>query len=178
MSNCVYIATSLDGFIADKNGGLDWLHSIPNPDGSDMGFADFMATIDALVMGRNTFETVLSFDGEWPYPKPVYVASNSLEIVPADVDDKASLIQGTPEEIITALNGRGLKNLYIDGGATIQQFLQCDLIDEMIITTIPVLLGEGIPLFAHLERPLEFEHLKTDVLLGSLVKSHYRRVKV
>ncbi|KEI71639.1 dihydrofolate reductase family protein [Endozoicomonas elysicola] len=178
MSNRVYIATSLDGFIADKNGGLDWLHSIPNPDGSDFGFADFMETVDALVMGRNTFETVLSFDGDWPYSKPVYVASNSLEVVPAGFDDKASLIQGTPEEIISVLNARGLKNLYIDGGATIQQFLQYDLIDEMTITTVPILLGEGIPLFARLEQSLTFEHQKTEVLLGSLVKSHYRRVRV
>ncbi|WP_419536319.1 dihydrofolate reductase family protein [Endozoicomonas sp.] len=175
MSNRVYIATSLDGFIADRNGGLDWLHSIPNSDGSDFGFAEFMASVDALLMGRNTFETVLSFDGAWPYTKPVYVASNSLEMIPSDLDDKASLIQGTPGEILTTLNGRGLKNLYIDGGVTIQQFLQCDLIDEMIITTIPILLGEGIPLFTHLEHPQTFEHQKTEVLLNSMVKSSYKR---
>lgn len=178
MSNRVYIATSLDGFIADKNGGLDWLHSIPNPDGSDFGFADFMETVDALVVGRNTFETVLSFNANWPYSIPVYVASNTLEVVPAGFDDKASLIKGTPEEIVSVLNARGLKNLYIDGGATIQQFLQFDLIDEMTITTVPILLGDGIPLFSGLEQPLAFEHQRTEVLLNSLVKSHYRRVRV
>ncbi|MFK0572329.1 dihydrofolate reductase family protein [Endozoicomonas sp.] len=177
MTNSVYIATSLDGFIAGKNGELDWLHSIPNPDDSDFGFAEFMATVDALVMGRNTFETVMSFDGEWPYSKPVYVASNTLDLVPPGFEDKASLIQGTPGEIVSVLNARGLRNLYIDGGATIQQFLQWDMIDEMTITTVPLLLGEGIPLFASLKQPLAFEHQKTEVLLNSLVKTYYQRVR-
>lgn len=76
--NSVFIATSLDGFIADKNGRIDWLHSIPNPENDDMGYVKFEEKIDALVIGRGTFETVLGFDVDWPYHKPVFVLSNKL----------------------------------------------------------------------------------------------------
>ena len=89
MANYVYIATSLDGFIADKDGGLDWLMEIPNPDKSDYGFAEFMNTVDALLMGRKTFEIVVSF-GQWPYTKPVFVLSNSLKEIPDNFFDVIS----------------------------------------------------------------------------------------
>lgn len=174
MSNIVYIATSLDGFIADKNGSLDWLHAIPNPNKSDFGWADFLSSIDAIVMGRNTFESVCGFDCDWPYPKPVFVVSNTLEQLTKH-QDKAGLISGAPPAITNALHAQGFKRLYIDGGKTIQGFLQHNLIDEMIITTVPILLGGGTRLFDALPNPISFELAKSEVILDSLVKNHYVR---
>ena len=175
MANIVYIATSLDGYIADKNGGLEWLHSIPNPTGDDFGFQAFMDRVDALIMGRTTFETVCSFDCDWPYSKPVFVLSNSLAQIPEGYQDKAFLVRGELSEIIAELKQQGYMDLYIDGGATIQSFLTEDLIDEIIVTSIPVLLGGGTPLFGELASPLHFRLAHSEVLLGSLVKSHYVR---
>jgi dihydrofolate reductase len=174
MTNSIYIATSLDGFIATQTGGLDWLMDVPNPEKSDFGFAEFMDTIDALVMGRNTFEKVLAF-GEWPYTKPVFVLSTRMENVPEYLSDKAELIKGAPKEVVAQLAERGYKNLYIDGGKVIQSFLNEDLIDEMIITRVPILLGQGIPLFSEHEQSLKFKHVKTEVLNNYLVKSTYQR---
>lgn len=177
MANIVYIATSLDGYIADKNGGLDWLHAIPNPDNDDFGFGAFMNRIDAIIMGRNTFETVCSFGGEWPYIKPVFVLSNSLSSIPEKYREKAELVSGDLSTIEKNLHQQGYKDLYIDGGATIQSFLKEDRIDEMIITSIPTLLGGGTSLFQDLAEQLDFEFVSSEVLLNALVKSHYRRKK-
>ncbi|MFZ1520471.1 MAG: dihydrofolate reductase family protein [Ignavibacteriaceae bacterium] len=175
MSNFIYIAVSLDGFIARKDGHIDWLLELPNPDGSDFGFADFMKNIDAVVMGRNTFEIVQSFN-EWIYTKPVFVLSRTLKSLPEKFSDKAELLNAKPNDVLRILNQRGFKNLYIDGGKTIQDFLKLELIDEMIITTIPVLIGEGIPLFSSLTKDQKFEHIKTEILLEQSVKSHYKKI--
>lgn len=174
MSNIVYIATSLDGYIADKDGGLDWLNSIPNPENLDFGWGNFMTRIDAIIMGRNTFEVVCNFDCEWPYTKPVFVLSNSLTSLPDEYNGKAELINGPLGDVLKTINGKGHTNLYIDGGVTIQGFLKEDLIDEMIITVIPILLGGGTPLFGELPKPIMFEHRKTEVLLNAMVQNHYR----
>ena len=173
MANIVYIATSLDGFIADKNNNLEWLHDVPNPEGSDFGFADFMDRIDALVMGRNTLDVVLSFDCEWPYSKPVFVLSNTMKEVPKGYEGKVFLINGDLNDIVKDLNTRGYHDLYIDGGVTIQSFLQADLIDEMIITTIPILLGGGISLFGSLDKPIKFKHLSAQRYADCIVKNRY-----
>ena len=122
MSNIVYIATSLDGYIADSDGGLDWLQTVPNPHQDDLGFNDFMAGIDALVMGRNTFDVVCGFGGEWPYPKPVFVLSSSLKEIPDEYRDKAELVSGSLDEVVASLHQKGFRNLYIDGGKTVQGF--------------------------------------------------------
>ncbi|MCG9626648.1 dihydrofolate reductase family protein [Vibrio mediterranei] len=175
MANIVYIGTSLDGYIADKNNGLDWLHDMPNPEGSDFGFAEFMDRVDGLVMGRNTLEIVLSFGVDWPYSKPVFVLSNTLTKVPEGYEDKVFLVNGKLSEIVSDLNSKGYKNLYIDGGKTIQSFLAEDLIDEMIITTIPTLLGGGISLFGELDKPLKFKHVSADRYLDCIVKNRYVR---
>ena len=123
MTNYVYIATSLDGFIAALDGGLDWLEEIPHPEKSDYGFVEFMHSVDALIMGRKTFEKVLTF-GKWPYDKPVYVLSKRGIIIPNDLVGKAEVVNGTPEEVVRQLNELGHQNLYIDGGITIQNFLR------------------------------------------------------
>lgn len=177
MKNIVYIATSLDGYIADRDGGLDWLHSVPNPDHSDFGWAAFMAGVDALVMGRTTFETVCGFDCDWSYNKPVFVLSNTLTAIPENYQDKAELVSGDLPEIINTLNKRGFENLYIDGGKTVQSFLAEDLIDDLIITQIPVLLGGGSRLFSDLPAHQAYELVNSEVLLGTMVKNHYRRVR-
>ena len=177
MTNTAYIATSLDGYIADKDGNLDWLNSIPHPDNSDFGFADFMAGIDALLMGRKTFETVVGFGGPWPYDKPVFVWSAILKAIPDALQDKAEIITGSPDTVLAYLHSQSYTRLYIDGGKTIQSFLSQDLVDELIITRIPILLGGGVPLFGSLSTLLEFEHVSTEVLGGQLVKSHYRRIR-
>ena len=101
MSNKVYIASSLDGYIADKNGGIDWLNMIPMTQEVQVIFADFMDSVDALVMGRNTFETVKGFGGEWPYSKRVFVVSNSMNAIPDNYKNKVELIKGTPVEIVS-----------------------------------------------------------------------------
>jgi dihydrofolate reductase len=173
--NSVFIATSLDGYIADKNGGIDWLHSIPNPDNDDMGYTSFIKDIDAIIMGRNTFETVCRFDVDWPYQIPVFVISNSLKQIPEDYAEKAYLINGTLSEILEQIHKRGFHRLYIDGGATFQSFLKEDLIDEMIITNIPILLGGGFPLFSELPDIMKFDLISSKVYLDQITQNHYRR---
>ena len=175
--NSVFIATSIDGYIADKNGGIDWLHSIPNPNNDDMGYVGFTSNIDALVMGRTTFETVCNFDVDWPYDKPVFVLSNTLVEIPESHRGKAFLINGTLSEIIEQINGNGYNSLYIDGGTTIRNFLKADLIDEMTITIIPIVLGSGLPLFSELPNELKFELVKTKTYLNQIIQSHYKRKK-
>lgn len=173
--NKVFIARSLDGYIADSHGGLDWLHAIPNPEQDDAGYAAFMNEIDAIVMGRNTFEAVCGFDIPWPFTKPVFVLSHSLNNVPEKAAGKVQLMKGDLKQVLADIHGQGYYRLYIDGGITIQQFLHLDLIDELTITTIPILLGGGASLFGKLEQPLAFEHVRTAVFLGQMVQSYYRR---
>ena len=148
--NIVFIAKSLDGYIAGKDGELDWLHAIPNPDNIDMGFIPLMEEIDAIVMGRTTFDVVCGFGGEWPYSKHVFVLSNSLKEVPQGLEQKVSILKGSPEEILEKIYQTAHYKLYIDGGRTVQDFLRADLIDELRITTIPVLLGGGFPVLSPL----------------------------
>ncbi|MBT9317770.1 dihydrofolate reductase family protein [Leptothoe spongobia] len=177
MANYVYIATSLDGFIATADGGVDWLDEIPNPEQSDFGYAEFIGRVDAIVMGRNSFEKVLTF-GSWPYEKLVFVLSNSLKHVPENLVDKVEIIGGDNlKTLVNHLDERGYHNLYIDGGRTIQSFLAEDMIDELIITRVPILLGDGISLFGRLTEKLPFRHQKTEILNNTLVKSSYIRLR-
>ncbi len=174
MRTVVYIATSLDGFIARPDGDIEWLINILNPDNSDFGYSEFIAGIDSILMGRNTYETALSFES-WPYNRPVFVLSNILENVSQELDGKAEIINGNLKDILKRLEAKGIKKLYVDGGKTIQSFLKEDLIDEMIITTVPILLGEGISLFGHLDEDLKFKCEKVDFINEYLVKHYYKR---
>ena len=175
MSNIVYVGTSLDGYIAAADGNLDWMSYVPIPEGEDLGFSAFMARIDAVVMGRKTFETLLRFGVGWQYPKPGIVLSSTLRSAPEEFADHVQFASGTSAEIVRSAKSQGFENLYIDGGATIQGFLRDDLIDEMIITEIPLLLGGGDRLFGELDRSLGFELVGTQVLLNQLVRRHFRR---
>jgi dihydrofolate reductase len=148
----VYIATSTDGFIAKPDGDIEWLH---RPEYSataleGLSYDDFISTVDALVMGRNTFEKVLSFDS-WPYEATPVVALSSSELdIPQHLKELVRVESSSPEELVSMLASEGMQHLYIDGGVTIQRFLQAGLIHEITITHIPVLLGAGIPLFGSL----------------------------
>jgi dihydrofolate reductase len=173
MPNIVYIATSIDGYIAGKNGDIKWLIEFPNPEGSDYGFLDFMKGIDALIMGRHTFETVNGFD-TWMYNKPVFVISNTLTELTGKWAEKAELIKGDLKEVVAQLNAKGINNIYVDGGKTIQSFMALDMIDKLIITTIPIVLGGGIPLFGE-SAQLNFKHESTEIYTGGLVKNTFTR---
>lgn len=173
MPNIVYIAVSLDGFIATPDGGIGWLNEIPNPDNSDFGFSEFMAGIDALVMGRKTFEKVLEFE-KWPYTKPVFVLSRRLKVVPPGLEDRAQFMSGKIKDVVDTLNAKGFGNLYVDGGQTIQSFLKQNLIDEMIITWISVILGDGVPLFGKTGVKTKFELIENQMLSSSMVVQHYK----
>ena len=148
----VYIATSLDGFISRSDGSIDWLTEASGlvPTGEDCGHAAYMSTVDAIVMGRNTFDQVLTF-GKWPYgATPVIVMSRRETPLPDDVPDTVTLSRESPQDLVESASRRGVKHLYIDGGVTIQGFLDQGLIDELTITVIPILLGAGRPLFGPL----------------------------
>ena len=173
--NSVFIGVSIDGYIADRNGGLEWLDMIPNTENSDMGYFEFMSEIDALVMGRTTFETVCSFDVAWPYEKPVFVLSSTLHEIPESHKGKAFLVKGSLQDILRQIHEQGFHRIYIDGGTTIQNFLKADLIDEIVISTIPVMLGGGAPLFSDLPQHMEFELVKTRTYLDQINQAHYKR---
>ena len=173
MKTTVYIGTSLDGFIARKDGDIDWLVQYAN-DEAIHAYEEFMSRIDAVVMGRGTFEKVLGFP-QWPYEKKVFVLSNSLKQIPGTLNEKATLVAMKPAALLNSLADKGYSNIYVDGGKVIQSFLKEDLIDELIITRVPELIGTGIPLFGYLDNDLRFEHIKTNIYSDGLVKSQYER---
>lgn len=175
-SRCsVFIATSLDGFIARSDGRIDWLNDANAlvPPGEDCGFAEFLSSVDALVMGRNTFEQVLSFP-EWPYgSKPVVVLSHSLRSLPAQAPATVILSAESPAALAERLSAEGLRHLYVDGGGTIQSFLMANLIDAITITVIPVLLGSGKPLFGPLQSDVHLQLLTNRAYDCGFVQSTY-----
>lgn len=175
----VFIATSLDGFIARPDGRIDWLDEANRlvPPGEDCGYAAFFASVDALVMGRATFETVLKFP-DWPYgPKPVYVLSRTLKQLPPSVPDAVRLLAPNPHEVVNHCEAQGHRHLYIDGGKTIQGFLSAGLIGEITITVIPVILGEGIPLFGKLPADISLKHASTKTYPFGFVQNRYAIVE-
>lgn len=170
----VFIATSLDGFIARPDGSLDWLPGLESDPGGDYGYGDFIASVDGLIMGRHSFEKVQEFD-PWPYPKPVIVLSRSMDAsaVRADLRDKVEISTLDPRSLMERLAGRGWKRAYVDGGKVIQSFLREGLVSDMVITRVPVLLGEGLPLFGPLGGDIELKHLETRGYASGLVQSRY-----
>ena len=168
----VFVGTSVDGFIARLDGSFDFL---PADGGEPHGFAEFFATVDALVMGRKTYETVLPL-GPWPYgAKPVYVLS-SRPIPKAPSGLAVEQMTGTPAEIVAKLEARGVRHIYVDGGVTIQRFLAAGLIQRLIVTRVPVLIGTGIPLFGAVPRDIPLRHVATRSFKGGLVQSEYEVV--
>ena len=171
----VFIATSLDGYICRPDGGIDWLEDAHRrvPKGEDCGYEAFMGGIDALVMGRRTFEQVLGFDS-WPYAKPVTVLSRGELRIPAALTGKAAASTESPRALVERLSRSGAKHIYVDGGLTIQSFLAAGLVDEVTITVIPVLLGAGRALFGPLAGDVKLDHLSTKAYDFGFVQNRYR----
>lgn len=172
----VFIATSLDGFIARPDGSIDWLNDANKavPGGEECGYSQFMESIDVLVMGKSTFELVLTFD-TWPYGnKRVVVLSSKPLIIPAGLPDTVSASSESPEVLVERLSAEGARRLYVDGGITIQRFLAAGLIDDITITLIPVLLGQGRPLFGPVTKDIPLIHVATRTFEFGFVQIKYR----
>lgn len=173
MKTSAYIGTSLDGFIAKTDGNIDWLTQFANTDAIH-AYEEFMKGIDAIVVGKGTFEKILTFPS-WPYEKKAFVLSSSLQKLPDMLKHKATLLSLNPKELLSYLSGIGFSNIYVDGGQVIQSFLKEDLVDELIISKVPLLIGKGIPLFGYLSADLNFKHIRTEIQTNGLVRSYYKR---
>ena len=171
MTVSVFIGTSVDGFIARANGDLDWL---PAGGGEPHGYNEFIASVDAIVIGRKTFEKVLTF-GTWPYgDKRVVVLSSRPVDLSAAGPAVVEQMSGLPAEIVAQLAASGAHHLYVDGGITIQRFLRAGLIQRLVITRVPVLIGDGVPLFGTLPRDIRLRHVATRYYPSGLVSSEYQ----
>jgi len=165
----VFVGTSLDGFIARTDNSLDFLSAAGD---EPHGFEEFMASVDALVMGRKTYDILLGF-GEWPYgKKPVFVLSSG-EVKTPPPGANVQRLHGDPRTIAAELASRGIEQVYVDGAATIQQFLRAGLIQRLVISRVPVLIGTGIPLFGGLEQDIALRHVSTRQFASGLVQSEY-----
>ena len=165
----VFVGASVDGFIARPDGALDWLPAVSE----EHGFTELMATVDAMVIGRGTFETVLGFT-DWPYGQtPVIVLSSRPLDLSALRDHPVEQMSGEPTEIVARLEARGVKHIYVDGGITIQRFLRAGMIQRLIVTRVPVLIGQGIPLFGALDADVRLRHVRTRDFPSGLVQTEY-----
>lgn len=175
MKASFFIATSLDGYIARPDGNLDWLVGATDST-DDHGYADYMSTVDTLVMGRNTYEKVLTF-GDWPYKgKRVVVLSRTLTVrdIPEALATDVEVHSGPVPELVAFLEASNSSHIYVDGGLVIQSFLAEGLIEELTITRIPVVIGSGIPLFGATDRDIKLQHVKTISYESGFVQSTYR----
>lgn len=157
VSCSVFIATSLDGYIARADGNIDWLEraNATVPAGEDCGYASFMRSVDAIVMGLNTFEKAVSFP-EWPYPTtPVWVMSQSMESLPVVQAQEVRLMRGSPHDVVAQAQARGFRRVYVDGGQLIQSFLRAQLLTDITVTTVPVLIGDGRRLFGSVDEDVD-----------------------
>src|SRR5690242_8926941 len=173
MKVSVFVGISVDGFLARPDGDLDFL---PEGGGEPHGYDEFMASVDALVIGRKTFETVLSFPN-WPYRKKRVVVLSSRPLDFSHV--RGGLVEqmaAPPAEIVSKLAASGVQHVYVDGGITIQRFLSAGLVQRLIITRVPVLIGDGIPLFGALPRDIRLRHVATQHYPSGLVKTEYHVV--
>lgn len=174
MKASVFIGTSLDGFIARPDGAFDFL---PVDGGEPHGYAEFMASVDTIVIGRNTFEVVLPMK-PWPYGDKRVVVLSSRPLDFSGVEGgRVEQMSGSPEEIAAKLDATGAKHLYVDGGITIQRFLRAGLIQRMIITRVPVLIGEGIPLFGSVPHDIKLRLVATKSYGSGLVSNEYEVMK-
>ncbi|MGB3279579.1 MAG: dihydrofolate reductase family protein [Pseudorhodobacter sp.] len=171
-----FIATSLDGFIARPDGRIDWLEAFNAP-GEDHGYDAFIAEMDGIIMGRGTYETVLGF-GQWPYSLPVIVMSQSLgvESIPDALADMIAICDMEPEALVAALSEEGWQKVYVDGGQVLQSFIRAGLLSDITLTQVPVLIGEGRPLFGTLPADVRLEHQGCVSFASGLVKTKYRLV--
>lgn len=165
---CVFVGVSLDGCIARADGSIDWLDDMNArvPPDEDLGFGEFVRGVDAIVMGRTTFETVMRFP-EWPYgEKPIIVLSRTWERLPTGAPNTVVLSHESPRALVERLSAQGARRIYVDGGATVQGFLAEGLIRELTITTLPILIGDGRRLFGAARFDVLLEHVSTRVRCG------------
>jgi dihydrofolate reductase len=169
----VFVGASVDGFIARSNGALDFL---PPGGGEPHGYNEFMTTVDTIVIGRKTFETVLAME-DWPYGEKRVVVLSSRPIDLSAADGVVEQMAGPPADIVSQLAASGAHHLYVDGGITIQGFLRAGLIQRLVITRVPVLIGDGVPLFGTLPRDIHLLHVATRQYPSGLVQSEYQIVR-
>ncbi|MGI1661128.1 dihydrofolate reductase family protein [Palleronia sp. KMU-117] len=171
----VFIATSLDGFIARTDDSLDWLMK-HDGGGADTGYQAFIDSVDGIVMGRTSFQTVLGFGGAWPYPVPVVVMSRSLASsdIPEALRDRVEVSAAAPADLMAGLDGRGWRRVYVDGGQVIRAFLEARLITDMVVTVAPVLIGAGKPLFGGLARDIDLDLVAVRSIPPGFVQVSYR----
>jgi dihydrofolate reductase len=163
-----FVGASLDGYIARPDGGLDWLKPF---EGEEHGYGEFFASIDVLAIGRGTYDTVLGFP-DWPYQgKRVVVCTRR----PADPTHGEEFWNGTPRALAERLDGEGAKRVYVDGGALVSSFLREGLIDELTVTVVPIILGDGRPLFAKPLPEIALKLLHAQPFPSGLVQLRYRR---
>lgn len=183
MKCSVFIATSADGYIATKDGGVDWLHTAGNAsadmaDNLDMGFSAFIASVDCMIMGRRCMEIIASMNlspEQWPYGNiPIVVLSRTIETVPESLKGKVELFDGEIVDLLNQLTNKGLKHAYVDGGATITSFINHKLINSLTITQVPILLGNGIPLFGQLTHPIKLEKAKAIAFANDFIQISYQ----
>jgi dihydrofolate reductase len=173
----VFIATSLDGYIATLEGDIGWLTSLPFPPGEDHGYTAFMSRVGAILMGRVTFEKAMHFD-PWPYRVPVVVLSRKLTEadLPPELEGQVRIWDCDPASALMRLGAQGVGRVYVDGGRLISSCLREGLIGRMTVTRVPVLLGRGIPLWrdcgAH-----ALAHVETRVWAHGFVQSVYDRTE-
>lgn len=170
----IFIATSLDGFIARRDGNIDWLLSRDDP-GEDHGYQDFIKNIDGLVMGRGSFEAVAAFE-PWPYDRPVVVLSKTLASspVPNHLAGRVRFVDMAPRAAMEMLAMEGWQRVYVDGGRIVQSFLREGLVADMVVTQIPVLIGDGRRLFGPIDGDMPLTHVTTKTFPSGLVQSLYR----
>jgi dihydrofolate reductase len=181
MKCSVYIATSADGYIATPDGGVDWLHTAGNLEADmgteDMGFQAFMDSVDCMIMGRKCMEKISSMKltpEQWPYGEMrIAVLSNTVKEPPENLLGKIEMYSGDIQDLILQLENSGLEHAYIDGGSTITSFINLRLIDEMTITKVPVLLGEGIPLFGKIQQRLKLENAEATAYKNDFIQVKY-----
>jgi dihydrofolate reductase len=173
-SGHVFIATSLDGYIARVDGDISWLLSRDDP-AEDHGYESFIKNIDGIIMGRGTLEKVLDFPS-WPYERPVVVLSKSLapKDLPETLQGRVRIFDMKPKALMDKLSNEGWKRAYVDGGLLIQSFMREKLIDDLVITTIPVLIGQGRPLFGPLPGDVSLTLVDSKTFPSGLVQSRYR----
>lgn len=177
----VFLGMSVDGFIARLDGDLSWLTGGQEaggaPDdgqGGDFGFADFVSSIDALIMGRGTYEAIAAHE-EWPYQgKPVHVLSSVL----ASEADSRITVHRSFEAAVAALDAAGYGRVYVDGGRTVQTFLAAGLISDLTLSRVPILIGSGLTPFAPMPSDIRLDHQRTAVYPGGMVQTTYRVVTV
>ncbi len=179
MQLSVFIAISLDGFIAREDGSIDWLTEASEKMNNSGGYEEFIQRIDVIVMGRNSYEKVLSFGVEWPYKgtEVIVLSRRKIEIPEALIAQNVSCSSETLEQLCQRLSRNGAKRLYIDGGVTIQRFLNEGKIDDITIMFMPILIGSGKSLFAALHQDIALQHVKTTTYHGGFVQVSYKVIK-